>query len=122
LFFVSHAYQNFKQDCCYYFSFSADRADEIVERFISLGDTSGSEPTGYGFSAFGEDYSCNYGSQSPCRALMQDAGKSYYPDLPVVRENPFIKHRLSFPNMFCSNKHIGRVSLFILIIVCQRTF
>jgi hypothetical protein len=117
LFFVNQIYHNFKQDRRYYFSFSADRADEVVERFILLADTSSPEPTGYGFSTLGEDYSSNYGSQSPGRALMQDTAKSNYPDLPVVRENPFIKHRLSFANVrFVSTKHIGKDEPFLLTI------
>jgi len=48
--------------------------------------TGGSEPTGDGFSAFGKDDSSYDYSQSPGRALMQDAAKSNDPDLPVVRE------------------------------------
>jgi hypothetical protein len=108
-------YHNFKQNRCYYFSFPTHRADEIVESFIPLADTSGPEPTGYGFSAFGEDNSSEDYSQSPGRALMQDAAKSNDPDLPVVRENPFIKHRLSFANVsFVSTKHIGKVEPFLL--------
>jgi hypothetical protein len=115
LFFVNQTYHNFKQDSRYYFSFSADRADEIVERFILLADTSSPEPTGYGFSAFGKDNSSEDYSQSPGRALMQDAAKSNDPDLPVVRENPFIKHRLSFANVsFVSTKHIGKDEPFLL--------
>jgi len=114
LFFVNQTYHNFKQDLRYYFSFSADRTDELVERFILLADTSSPEPTGYGFSAFGEDNSSEDYSQSPGRALMQNAAKSNAPDLPVVRENPFIKHRLSFANVFfVSTKHIGKDKPFL---------
>ena len=116
---LNQTYHNFKQDSRYYFSFSADRADEVVERFILLADTSGSEPTCDGFSGFGKDNSSEDCSQSPCRALMQDAAKSDYPDLPAVRENPFVssatgKHRLSFANVcFVSTKHIGKDEPFL---------
>jgi hypothetical protein len=45
---------------------------------------------------------------------MQDAAKSNNPDLPVIRENPFIKHRLSFANVcFVSAKHIGKDEPFL---------
>lgn len=114
IFAMNQTYHNFKQDSRYYFSFSADRADEIVERFVSLADTSGSEPTGYGFSTFSDDNSDEDSSQSPGRALMQDASKSNYPDLPVVWENPFVKHRLSFANVcFVSTEHIGKDEPFL---------
>jgi hypothetical protein len=115
IFAMSQTYHNFKQHSRYYFSFSADRADEIVGRFISLLYTSGPEPTGYGSSAFGKANSSEDYSQSPGRALMQDTAKSSYPDLPVVRENPFIKHRLSFANVrFVSTEHIGKDEPFLL--------
>jgi hypothetical protein len=114
-FAINQIYHNLKQDSRYYFSFPAQRADEIVERFISLGDTSGPKPTGSGLSTLGEDYSGNYGSQAPGRALMQNAAKSSDPCLPGIWENPFIKHWLSFANVcFVSTKHIGKDEPFLL--------
>ena len=112
LFSVNQTYHNFKQDRRYYFSFSADRADEIVECFISAADTGGPEPTGDCFSAFGEDDSSDDYAQPPGRALMQDAAKSNNPDLPVIRENPFIKHRLTFANVCFVSNTSARMSHF----------
>jgi hypothetical protein len=43
---------------------------------------------------------------------MQDAAKSNNPDLPVIRENPFIKHRLSFANVCFVSNTSARMSHF----------
>jgi hypothetical protein len=46
---------------------------------------------------------------------MQNAAKNNNPDLPVVRENPFVKHWLSLANVFLvSSKHIGKDEPFLL--------
>jgi len=112
-FSVNQIYHNLKQysgDC---FSFSTDRTDKIVESFIPLGNTRCPEPTGNGFSAIGKDDSSDDYAQPPGRALVQYAAKSYDQDRPVFWKNPFGKHRLSFPNVFClSTKHIGKDELF----------
>ncbi|KPJ65280.1 MAG: hypothetical protein AMJ43_11070 [Coxiella sp. DG_40] len=78
-----------------------------------FGNPGGPEPTGYSFSASGKDNTSDDYTQSPSRALMQYAAKSYNQKLPVIRKNPFLKHRLSFPNVSrLSTKHIGRMSRF----------
>jgi len=46
---------------------------------------------------------------------MQELAKSSDPDLPVVRKNPFVEHRLSFASVsFFSTKHIGKDEPFLL--------
>jgi nucleoside-diphosphate-sugar epimerase len=105
---------HFKQDRRYDFSFPAYGADEIAECFIPPGDTRGPEPTGDGFSAFGQDNSSEEYSQSPGRALMKDAAETDHHNSPAVGKNPFVTHRLSFRNVLFINKHIGRMSHFCL--------
>jgi hypothetical protein len=105
---------SFKQYCRNYFSFLADRADEIIERLILSVNTGRTEPTGYGSSAFGEDDSGNENSKSPSRALVKHITKSYHQNLPAIGKNPFAMHRLSFPYAFCfATKHIGKNEPFL---------
>jgi hypothetical protein len=114
VFAINQIYHNFKQDRRYYFSFSANRADEVVERFISLGDTSRPEPTGDGFSAFGKDDSGEDYSQSPGRALMQAGGQFCQPCCPFTGKDKFRFH-FGSPYQFCIfNRHIGKDEPFLL--------
>jgi len=53
-----------------------------------------------GFSDFFKGHSSGDYSQPPGRALMKDAAESYYPDLPAIWKNPFVKHWFYFPNVF----------------------
>ncbi len=115
VFSINQIYHKFKQHSRNCFSFLTDRTDEIIERFISLVNTSGPEPTGDGFSAIGKNDSCDDYAQSPCRALMQNTVKSYDQDLPAIRENPFVIHSLAFSNVLLfSTKHIGQDGPFLL--------
>mgnify|MGYP007099594193 CR=1 FL=1 len=108
-------YHKLKQYCCDYFSFPADRADEIIKCFVSPADTCPAEPTGNGSAAFGEDDSGCDNVQSPGRTLVEYAAKSCNHDLPVVWENPFVKH-VGSPLLKCfcfATKHIGKDEPFL---------
>ena len=62
-----------------------------------------------------KDDSCDDYAQLPCRALVQNTAKNYNQDLPAIRENPFVIHRLSFSNVLLfSIKHIGQDGPFLL--------
>jgi hypothetical protein len=115
IFSVNKVYHKPKQYRCDYFSFLADRADEIIERLISSGNTGTAKPTGNGSTAFGKDNSGYDNAQSPGRTLVEYAAQNYNHDLPAIRENPFVKH-IGSPFLKCfvfATKHIGKDEPFL---------
>lgn len=85
IFPVNKVYRRLKKYCCNYFSFPADRADEIIKCFVSPADTCPAEAVGNGYVAFGKDDSGCDNVQAPGRTLVEYAAKSCNHDLPSER-------------------------------------
>jgi hypothetical protein len=114
-------YHNLKQFGGDIFSFLCQRADKVIVGFIAAVNAGSPEPACNGFSAFGKEHGGENYSQSPLRSLMRDAAKGNNHHLPLIWENPFVEHRLTFPNVsFLITKHIGRMSRFYSSFVILR--
>src|SRR3972149_1964068 len=110
---VNSAYHNLKQFGRYVFSFLRQRTDKVIVGLVTAVNTCCPKPACNGSSASGKEHSCQDDSQSPLRALMQDTAKGSNRYLPEIRENPFVEHWLSFPNVSLLRKTSEGRAIFI---------